>query len=202
MVSVADTSVIQGKPNTTFDRMSSIWTGNHDGFCTDDSFNGGASRGLLRFDLSGVPANKPITRATLHLRAVGVCYGTSGSASVNVSPAMGEWAVSTATWENQPPIGVALGAINIPFEPAPLAWYQIDVTGQVQHWASGTDPNYGLILTTGEGSGDDFVFVAFASSEWSEYAPYIEVAYGAQAASAAQIASTPAATPVSSVSNQ
>jgi hypothetical protein len=184
----ADTDVIEGRPDSNFGSSSSLWIGNHDGFCTDDNFNGGASRGLVRFDLSSVPANRIIAKATLYLHTVGLCWNTRSVAPISISPIIESWSSSTVTWASQPPIGAVVGAVDIPLAFDTPDIYQIDVTGQVQRWMSGAEPNYGLMLHTLEQAGDDFAFVALASSERSESAPYIEVVLAPSVAGAEPLA--------------
>lgn len=181
---VADADILAGRPTTNFDNSSSLWTGNHSAFCTSSPFDGGTSRGLLRFDLSSVPANVSITKATLYLRAVSLCRNTRSIAPISAYRVTESWSASAVTWENQPPIGEAVGSVDIPLAAASLAWHTLDVTEQVRRWAAGAEPNYGLMLRTVEDTGPDFAFVGFASSNWSGYEPYIEVVFSATPGSA------------------
>lgn len=66
----------------------------------------------------------------------------------------------------------------IPFAAESLTWHAIDITEQLRRWVSGAQPNYGLMLRANESTEGNFVFAAFATSELSQYSPYVEVVFG------------------------
>jgi hypothetical protein len=95
---------------------------------------------LYHFDLSQLPAGANITSATVSL------YVTDqNNRTVNIHRITSDWRESTVTWNNA----------NGSFNPAPSALFipvminqyiVTDITTLVQQWASGSVPNYGMML--------------------------------------------------------
>ena len=93
--------------------------------------------GLLRFDISSLPAN--ITSAKIYL----YCFGDNGGlhTSMYLDRITAPWD-ETTKWINQP------SSTNIATIPTPTlnAWYVIDITDLYQQWKNGTYQNYGIKL--------------------------------------------------------
>jgi hypothetical protein len=104
--------------------------------------------------------------------------GTAGGAS-----SAGAYQAGSASWN----IRTGTTAWTTPggtYAPTPLASYliqnttgyysQFDITGVVQGWANGTEPNYGVILVNNSPA-----ITGIKASEYSEYArPYLTIIYG------------------------
>jgi hypothetical protein len=98
-------------------------------------------RTAIRFDLDSL-AGTTVDSATLRLY-------TKTVANTLVEPFRcvafaGAWSGSTLTFNNQPPTYASPAAQQTP--PAALGWWDLDITEIVRQWASGTIPNYGMLL--------------------------------------------------------
>jgi len=82
----ADTGIFSGAPDSTLGNLGQIFVGN-------DSSN--AQRGLLRFDLTGVPPNATVTACTLELNVVTLNEAGPGKVYRVKQPA---WTETNATW--------------------------------------------------------------------------------------------------------
>ncbi|GAP14915.1 disaggregatase related repeat [Longilinea arvoryzae] len=109
-------------------------------------FNG-EMRGLLRFDLSAIPAGATILSAHLYLTPTDANNG-----QVNMIYRLtSNWYEETATWNE--PWGVPGGD----YDPASLygdfdagstgCVTRVDVTNLITGWVDGTYANYGLLIT-------------------------------------------------------
>lgn len=77
-------------------------------------------------------------------------------------------------------VGGALASASIPFDVG--VWHSFDVTNLVRGWVNGSLSNQGLIVRGPEGSGDNFAWIGFYTSEsYSE--PYLKITYPGVAAS-------------------
>lgn len=138
-------------------------------------FNG-EMRGLLRFDLSEIPAGSTILAAHLYLNPV-----DSNNGQVNsIYRVTTQWSEGTVTW-NDP--------WNIPggdYDPTSLyqnfdagssgCVTQVTVTNLVSDWVNGTYPNYGLLIT----AAGPRSFARYSSKDdpaHPELAPRLEVIY-------------------------
>jgi hypothetical protein len=110
-------------------------------------------QGLLRFDLSSIPANVPITSATLSLRKA----LSLGAGPVEVHRATASWAEGSVTWNGfgQAVDPVVHGTI-LPANIVSNGLATVDVTALMQGWSSGTFANHGFVLD--EPSGGRTVF--------------------------------------------
>jgi plastocyanin len=148
LFSVGDTRLQGGSPDQGFG----------DGFIWVGSPNGHLA--LVQFDLSELPPNATISSAELQLNFTGVYSQTT--VNVEVGRNDGAWDEETTTWNTKPansfnnntkPVGTTAGDI---------AW---PVTGIVQQWYNGTQPNNGFAL---KGDGE---LKAFHSRETSPDTP-------------------------------
>jgi hypothetical protein len=107
-------------------------------------------RAGLRFDLSGIPAGATVSRAVLTLAKVG---GDSASDIIAVHALTQAWTETGASWETYDGSG-AWNSAGGAYSPTPAARqtvagnssYSWEMTGLVQNWISGTQPNFGLLL--------------------------------------------------------
>ncbi len=128
--------------------------------------------GLLHFDLSSIPRDATVNRATLRLNAYN--RETDGAFDLGVYRVRRPWADTQANW-NQASAGNPWGTpgvndTNTDRDPDPVAvrtitsvkvWYEMDVTEVVQDWTLNPQGNYGFVL---RGSGTLSVVYHFASS--------------------------------------
>jgi hypothetical protein len=110
------------------------------------------SKSYLQFNLSGVPANVSIAKATLRLYVDAI--GENGSFDVfEIDQA---WNEKTLSASNAPPLGSsATGGQPVAISGASQNQFLvIDVTALVQQWVNGSVANHGLALslTTSKGS--------------------------------------------------
>ncbi|GAB4406560.1 MAG: hypothetical protein Kow00123_19210 [Anaerolineales bacterium] len=101
-------------------------------------------RGLIRFDLSGIPAGQTIQSAYLQLYLRYAQPGGTTTNMIDVHRVTGSWTEGGVTWNNQPghsttiysgiPVGMTTG------------WYSWDLTQLVRYWYDGDYPNYGVKL--------------------------------------------------------
>lgn len=140
--------------------------------------------GLVRFDLSALPAGATIHEAGLELYAVTCSNG--GGLIVEAYPVTRPWAEGQATWERatwsenasgqETPEGLwqALGCNAVPSDRAaePVdaqlvntlnEWHIWDVTSVVQDWVDASGTNQGIIL---KGAGPTSVEYGYATSDY------------------------------------
>ena len=110
---------------------------------------------LVQFNLSGIPANATVSKATLRLFVDAVASG--GKFDVyNVSSS---WSENSVTYNNRPTIGNSVSQGG-PFSVSTSTWNQfvlIDITPEVQGWLNGSIPNNGIALQL-VGSSGSFSF--------------------------------------------
>ena len=157
--------------------------------CVEDQFRVGYDHtyyGLIRFDVSFIPANAIVREATLQLYAVGW-----GGDDITVTAHCLKRPVEfcEVTWK-QPRDGETWGQPggNDPLTdycPEPessftswsiLKWYDLDLTSLVQSWVDGSMPNHGVVLRSIESINS----LWFASGENSTLSrrPKLVITYG------------------------
>lgn len=106
----------------------------------------GEMRGLLRFDLSYIPAGAVITSATLYLNSID---GNNGHVNSVYRVTTG-WDEETATWIfpwNVPGGDFAEQALITTFEIGPSGCaIPVDLTGVVSGWVNGSFENQGILI--------------------------------------------------------
>lgn len=104
-------------------------------------------RGLLRFDLSDIPAGATIRSATLYLNSVD---GNRGHVN-SVYRVTTEWNEGTATWNdpwNTPGGDFDGQALITTFEIGAMGCaIPVDLTSLVTSWVEGGYANYGILIT-------------------------------------------------------
>lgn len=126
----ADTHVSTAAPATNFGSLTALNVGN-------------GATGLLRFDLSVLPAAmtpSKLVKATLLLYANRI--GTAGA--IEVQPVLSAWSEATVTAANAPVLGGASSGVTVPVSAAGQ-FVAVDVTPLVKAWLVGS-ANQGLAL--------------------------------------------------------
>ena len=127
---------------------------------------------LVRFDLSGVPKDKPFSKATLWLASAGPAENAVAvPASISVAPASGAWqegagvsdpyngstgraaAPEEAKW-SAVPVDAAANAVAATLQnTAANQWMSVDVTPMVQGWLKDPGTNFGFVLRGADDAG-------------------------------------------------
>lgn len=163
-----------------------------------------AMKGLIKFDLSGLPSGITVVQARLGLFYL-TRYGVPGPFTLSAYRLNRAWAEDQVTWNRATNAAdgfwVTPGAAGVPSDvqgtpsgaviigDTDNTRYEIDITGLVQDWVSGV-PNHGVLLV---GSGPTADVRIYTSEEPNtNYRPYLDIwyVYGAPASTA-----TPTATP-------
>ncbi|MBU0492929.1 MAG: DNRLRE domain-containing protein [Chloroflexi bacterium] len=111
------------------------------------------ARTLLRFDLGDIPADATVTEATLEL-GLDRAFGPNSSYTIVAYPLSQEW--NLLTRRDALAVGDAAAKTAVGQQETAYSW---DVTGLVQAWLQGKQPNYGLMLQgISENTGDVRVF--------------------------------------------
>lgn len=110
-----------------------------------------ACRGLIRFDLSSIPATAKITKAELYLYHVtnqgknpqhSQLSGSNAGYLVQVST---PWAADSVTWSNQPSI-IPESQVVLPASTSDTQDYIIDVTAMVSNMVKQPASNNGFMI--------------------------------------------------------
>ena len=166
-----DTFVTSNQPDANWGADPSLRLG------YDAQQNGnGAERILLKFDVSGqVPAGAVINNAYIELYETSAT--PSGDASMgNIARHLNsDWQSAAVTWNSHEP---NWGGVD---EQGSIAaadgWRQMPVTGLVQEWLNGTQPNYGAILI-GDETVQERERIFYSLNAANDLYPRIVVDYG------------------------
>ena len=165
-----DDNISQSSPYSNYGSSSDIWVGDNNRW-----------RGLIYFDLSGIPGNAQITNASVILRVVG---GSGNDLSVGVYRVTNEWTELDASWyyrTNYDQWNSAGGDFNY----TALAFKDVtnalidntwNVTSAVQDWTNGTYSNYGFIFK-GTNNANHEKHFASRNNSTVEYRPRLVVTY-------------------------
>jgi len=132
-------------------------------------------RGLLRFDLSAIPANATITSATLYLYE----KDNKNGVIAYIYRVTSSWTELTASWNS--PWGTAGGDFNLTSYGSFLAEQKdcmasLNLKNLVQDWVNQKYPNYGLMLYM-TGSNHKFTFVSKEEPGNLEERPRLSISY-------------------------
>ncbi|WP_207492532.1 Ig-like domain-containing protein [Aridibaculum aurantiacum] len=167
--------------------------------------NGSIHRGLLQFNMAGIPANAIVDQAVLRL------YQTAGptSEAVKIHRVTRQWNETSATWSaatattNWTTAGgdfnSTIVASNYLYGNNP-AYKNFNIRSVVQDWVTGNFANYGVMLTRNpEGSGTkEFIF---NSREAGSNRPMLLISYRVPLACTAIPAYAPLAMPDTTTTN-
>ncbi len=171
--SAADATVLSSAGGTNYGAFSDMLAGYNDCITSPPP---GVFRSLVKFDLSAIPANTPITSARLSVYLIESCDFPDRTRTVTPYRAGASWSETGVTWSSQPPIGESYGSVDVPSR----IWqrYSMDVTGLVRGWINGSFPNNGLVLRSVETVSSDSGSVGFGTREGSAtYIPYLDITY-------------------------
>lgn len=132
LLPVADTSLFASQPTTSFGTNTQI-------FVDDDE----PRQGLIRFDLSAIPAGATIQSAVLELRT------NNAGSPTNAHMMLVPW-TETSTWSSLS-AGVQADGVEAKATPefntgqVPIGTQQFTMTATVQAWVDG-QPNHGLVF--------------------------------------------------------
>lgn len=129
------------------------------------------STSFIQFNLSSLPANASVSKATLRLYVDSV----SRSGNFDVFQIDSAWNESSLTYSNAPPLGrSATGGHSTAITSSSLnKFLVIDITPVVQQWASGSLPNNGLALSL-TATGGSFSFDS-KESNYTSHEPELEI---------------------------
>ncbi|MBN2005368.1 MAG: FG-GAP repeat protein [Anaerolineae bacterium] len=175
-LAVADATVKQGAAGTAFG--ADVLMGAGYDHCDADQVN----RGLVSFNLAPVLAGAPITKAVLRLHLTKSCDSSARSHTVTTYRVGGAWDEGTLTWNSQPAAAEAYGSATMISRDA-WGWYEFDVTALVQAWVNGQYANYGIMLRSNEGSGNDTALLEFDTREATNL-PHLQITYAGMARTA------------------
>jgi hypothetical protein len=174
---IADTTVLEGFPNTYYGGELSMWVG------YDPCWDGRVSRSLAAFDTSPIPRGATIVDATLHLELILTCDYAPSDHIVTAYRIHDNWDPNGVTWNTQPRHAERYGQTVV--STRRHIGYNLDVTGLVQGWVSGAFSNYGLMLLGPESSAPGTAVMGFATLQYEngQHAAYIDVTYDLNPAS-------------------
>ena len=157
---------------------------------------GGIRAPLLKFDLSGIPADAQIVSATLKMSYLGYDSGHH-NLTAELYALKRDWDEAAATWlyataadmwgmpgagdtaSDREAAPVATALLTPVAVPNAVTWVQFDVTDLVQAWVSGDMANAGVILKGAGSVSTEYVFRSSnpAIPAHAQYAPVLEVVY-------------------------
>ena len=173
---VADTYISSASSGENFGSATQLRLNNQTGGNPNNRLQ---MRGLVRFDLSSIPADTAINSATLQF-----VQDNTVSGSIDIAAATATWTESGATWNNSNGlIGSNLfGTANAPGSAgAALPAIQLNASGitAVQNWVNNPAANHGFGITATD-SGNSQNWIALRSREHATEAhrPRLTLSYG------------------------
>jgi len=161
-----DSYINQGQPDQNFGGAINFWVRPN---------NNADRRGVIRFDLSAIPANATITGATLYL------YETNRNPGIitYLYRVTTSWSEDTVTWNN--PWAAAGGDFDDTISFASFMPDQsgcmvtLNITDLVQRWVNGTYPNYGILMYS-TGPNRSIIYISKENANSLER-PRLDVSY-------------------------
>ena len=177
LTSIADATIIQGRPSDNFGTTTDMWVG------YDDMLNpdGKIVRSLVEFNLTSIPTGATVTNAKLRIYLRSSWEFPGRYDTITAYRANGNWTESGVTWNNKPPAGAQYGSEEVPT--SDWGWYELDVTNLVKRWVNGSIPNQGILLRGEEASGSNSSWRGFSTREWT-YPPELTVTYSSSSVAA------------------
>ncbi len=167
--SISDSYIASALPNTNFGSSNTLFLGWNQG-------NQQAMRILIQFNVSSIPSNANVTRATYNIYQFNASPSNDGNMDFRAQYMQSNWQEMQVTWNNANFLGGAslpLGTID-----SSPGWKTGSALGVVQAWVSGAQPNRGLILT-GDETPSRNRFRQFYSREQPGFVPFLEVEWSA-----------------------
>jgi len=166
--SIADTCVLQGRPDDNFGDSLDMWVG------YDESVepHPQTARSFVQFDLSTIPQGAKIKSATLWLALANSWDYPGTSRTVSTWRVPSAWAEDSLTWNDAPAPAEGYGTSEVWYGDS--GWYDFDVTNLVKAWHDGTYDNDGIMIRGPEVSGDASSRRGFHTRE-GERAPELDV---------------------------
>jgi len=157
-------------------------------FLADQWTNGGTpceGRGLIQYDLSGIPAGSTVIAAQLNLYADTMnanngyldqpTYGTSNAC--NLKQITSAWDPSTVVWSNQPTTTTTNEVTLAQSTSLTENYLNIDVSNFAQSWVSNPAGNYGMMLQMiTQNHYNSLIFCSPAHADESKH-PTLDVCY-------------------------
>jgi hypothetical protein len=130
---VVDSAVLSSRPNNTYGSSATVFVG---------ATAGGTSYGLLKFDLSAIPANAVVTSSTITIAET-----TTAASTWRVHRVTSSWVEATVTWSSfasafSPNIEASFAMPS----PATKVSVSFDLAALTQAWLNGTYANYGVLF--------------------------------------------------------
>ena len=171
LYSIGDSAVIQGHAGTNYGDYIDMLVGYDDMYNPDMQI----MRGLIKFDLSAIPAGTTINNASLNVYYMGYWDYLNYSRTFTPYRISSSWSELEVTWNNQPSIAEAYGTASIT---ANESWRYVafNVTDLVRGWVNGSYTNYGIMLRGPEWSGSDSSWREFNTRE-GDFIPYLSLTY-------------------------
>ena len=136
---VADNYVDGKYPTKAYGYDSFLYVGNK----YDRSQNvWGSERIYIRFNLTGLPRNFLVVRATLRLWQY---YAPSVNQTYEAHRVLAKWNETTENWDNQPAWADAVTSETVAPARTEVA-VEWDITSDVKAWRDGEAPNYGTMI--------------------------------------------------------
>jgi len=125
-------------PDTNYGDLGYVWVGY--GLGPDPDL--GTTRGLVRFNLSSIPANAIITQAELRATVTDGQGGATTNNGYRARSVYDSWSQSHVTWNNKPRDGVTYDTSFVVATSGSVSW---DITRLAQSWRD-PGPNDGVYL--------------------------------------------------------
>ena len=140
---IADNYPDSKYPNSRYGKVAGLYVGNS----YDHAQNlWGSERIYIRFDLSQLPKDQAVFRATLRLWQF---FAPQFDQVYEAHRVLKDWDEKTQNWRNQPSCDPAKTSETIApaLTEVPVEW---DITSDVKAWYSGDNPNYGTMIKVAE----------------------------------------------------
>jgi len=121
------------------------------------------NRAFVYFNLSYIPSDATVTKATLNLYLEAA--GGEEKVCMSVHRARQNWGETTITWNNQPSYNLMPSATH--YVDKTLGYKTWDVTSLVQSWIDGSESNYGVaVVGPEEGNYWSRIFSSKEGTNW------------------------------------
>ena len=183
---IGDTWIAKGAPNNNYGTHTLLLTGAN---------TSSKVRSLLKFSLSSIPSNAPITSSKIKLYFHGY-YPSSSTSTLKCYQLKKNWIELETTWINStvsesgstPWHVQGVGLDNIDAKSTPedaitindvIEWKTLNITALTQKWINGEATNYGVLLVDTEEDNGTYREKRYRSRDYSgtTYDPKLEVVY-------------------------